>query len=690
MKKITLTIALLFTGLSLGFGQTIAWTFDSDGSPNTATAGNGTVTATYSAGGTVLVSGVFGTGGDPFVFAQSATTASVTITFSAAVDLVSIEAGELSTTKTWTATPSGGSNSVRTFSVGTSPGVKTLNWTGVTSFTLTTAGGSNFAIDDFVIPSPATAPTVSSSAASGITSTGATLNGNVTSDGSSTITERGFVYSLTSADATPTVAEAGGANVTKVVVAGTTGSFNQAITGLTASTGYSFAAYAINAIGTTESTIRTFTTSAPPDTTPPSITSVNAPSAGTYKIGDNLDFTVNYDESVTVVGTPTIALALIGPGLSTANASYHSGTGSSSLIFRYTVQANDQATTSLGVSSPIVLNGGTMRDAANNNANLTFTSPVTAGITVDGLVPTVSSVTVPANGAYGPTTVLNFTVNFSEAVNVLGGTPQIAITLTSGTVQATYQGGTGTTALSFSYTIQAGDQDLDGISVGALSANGATLRDAAGNNANLTLNSVGATTGVIVGQPSITVTTGATVFNDFSSTYSAASTAKTYTVQGESLIANLVVSVGSGFQVSSDGTNFSTTLNLAPINGIVAPTTITVRLADYSCESGNITSTINHSSTQATSRTIDVQGAVGSGATISTQLFFVRSSATSVQILWLNPTGNTNNFDLMRATGDICAPYEAISTNVPFNAPSFTDTVVDGTTYFYKVRFHVP
>ncbi len=120
----------------------------------------------------------------------------------------------------------------------------------------------NVFIDNVVysIPSSLSVPTVTTSASTSVLSNGATLNGDVTSDGGATITERGFVYALTSDDATPTVAESGGANVIKVIVSGTIGSFNQAISSLLASSNYSFSAYAINSEGTTEGTIQTFTT----------------------------------------------------------------------------------------------------------------------------------------------------------------------------------------------------------------------------------------------------------------------------------------------------------------------------------------------------------------------------------------------------------------------------------------------
>jgi hypothetical protein len=143
-----------------------------------------------------------------------------------------------------------------------------------------------------------TKPTVSSSAATAITATKATLNGNVSSDGGATITERGFVYALSSDDSTPTVAEVNGTTVVKVIVSGTTGAFNETITGLTVNGTYSFVAYAINSVGTTESSVATFTTvNTPPTFTSTAITSVDQGDTYTYTIttndvdGDNITLT---------------------------------------------------------------------------------------------------------------------------------------------------------------------------------------------------------------------------------------------------------------------------------------------------------------------------------------------------------------------------------------------------------------
>jgi hypothetical protein len=119
----------------------------------------------------------------------------------------------------------------------------------------------------------------------------------------------------------------------------------------------------------------------------------------------------------------------------------------------------------------------------------------------DNVAPTVNSVSAPAGGTYRVSQSLEFTVNFSEAITVdtAGGTPSLALSLnTGGTVNAAYASGSGAQNLVFRYYVAQGNKDLDGVTVGALATNGGTLRDAAGNNASLALNSVGSTTAVLV------------------------------------------------------------------------------------------------------------------------------------------------------------------------------------------------
>ena len=63
---------------------------------------------------------------------------------------------------------------------------------------------------------------------------------------------------------------------------------------------------------------------------------------GAYKAGQTIHVQVNFSEPVTVTGTPQLALNT-SPAES---AIYASGSGTSTLVFDYTVQAGDNVATS--------------------------------------------------------------------------------------------------------------------------------------------------------------------------------------------------------------------------------------------------------------------------------------------------------------------------------------------------------
>ncbi len=121
--------------------------------------------------------------------------------------------------------------------------------------------------------------------------------------------------------------------------------------------------------------------------------------------------------------------------------------------------------------------------------------------------PTVISVSATtANGTYKTGDEVVATVTFSEAV-IVTGTPQL--TLETGTTDRTvsYNSvGSGTSTLQFTYTVQAGDfsSDLDFTTTTALALNSGTIKDAAENNATLTLvtpgtaNSLGANKAIVI------------------------------------------------------------------------------------------------------------------------------------------------------------------------------------------------
>ncbi|RLL71701.1 hypothetical protein D8666_19730, partial [Ochrobactrum soli] len=137
-----------------------------------------------------------------------------------------------------------------------------------------------------------------------------------------------------------------------------------------------------------------------------------------------------------------------------------------------------------------------------------------AYFTISAAEPRVTSVAVPASGYYSVGSILNFSVNFDQAVFV-AGTPSLSVVIGSDTKPAAYAGGSGTNTLTFSYNVHPGDMDLNGIAIGALSTNGGAISNSSNDSAVLTLNNVGSTSGVLVNtaSPTVVLSTSSTQFD---------------------------------------------------------------------------------------------------------------------------------------------------------------------------------
>jgi len=220
------------------------------------------------------------------------------------------------------------------------------------------------------------------------------------------------------------------------------------------------------------------------DTTTPTEVSIVASGSGIsngtgdLNAGHVVTLTIQLSEAVTVAnGTPTLTLNDGG------TATYSGGSGTNTLTFSYTVAAG-QNTSALRVSA-VHLGTATVTDAAGNVANLS--GNLIGSLQIDTTTPTVSSVVASGSkitngtGDLDAGHVVTLTVKLSEAVTVANGTP--TLTLNDGGT-ATYTGGTGTNTLTFSYTVLAGQNTPD-LAVTAVNLGTATVKDAAGNAANL-------------------------------------------------------------------------------------------------------------------------------------------------------------------------------------------------------------
>ena len=236
----------------------------------------------------------------------------------------------------------------------------------------------------------------------------------------------------------------------------------------------------------------------------PVIKELKAPSIGIYKAGDSLDFIVRFSEKIFFVnGTPSLPLTI---GTKAKTALYVSGNGTDSLLFKYRIVNGDLDTDGIKTGN-LSLNNSTVKDLAGNIASLVISNLfIPKNILIDAIAPVISNTSVPASGNYKTGDTLNFMVGFSEKVWVRdeGKRPTISFQIGSLIKEAVYIIGAGSNTLLFSYKVQTEDLDTNGIKLNTLITDvNSEIKDSAGNNAVLTLNNIGNTSGIKINPPLI-------------------------------------------------------------------------------------------------------------------------------------------------------------------------------------------
>ena len=237
------------------------------------------------------------------------------------------------------------------------------------------------------------------------------------------------------------------------------------------------------------------------DTIAPTISSVavtSDPGNGIYGIDDSIEVTVTFSEDVTVTGTPQLELHI---GATPKTAGYDSVDGSA-VVFSYTVAEGDSDNDGFAISANrLTLNGGSIRDAADNDADLSHDAlSAQEGHQVDGIRPRVNAVNrvnllmsgfylshnkYSSDGAYTIGDIIYVFGTWSEEVRVTGN-PQLTLDFNGTPKTSTYVDGF---LGAFSeYTVAEGDSAPDGVAIlaNAISLNGGSIKDRAGNDAVLT------------------------------------------------------------------------------------------------------------------------------------------------------------------------------------------------------------
>lgn len=143
---------------------------------------------------------------------------------------------------------------------------------------------------------------------------------------------------------------------------------------------------------------------------PPSVVAATAPTAKTYVSGQSLEFTLTFSRPVTVgptSGATAVPYLDLTVGGSSRRATYVSGSGSATLLFRAAIGAGDYGAVSVAGTIGLPPNAF-IRDLAGNAATATYAPPDTTAVLVDALVP-VASISFDA-------ATLSATISFTRPV----------------------------------------------------------------------------------------------------------------------------------------------------------------------------------------------------------------------------------------------------------------------------------
>ncbi|NGM63615.1 fibronectin type III domain-containing protein, partial [Sphingobacterium sp. SGG-5] len=266
---------------------------------------------------------------------------------------------------------------------------------------------------------------------------------------------------------------------------------------------------------------------------------------------------------------------------------------------------------------------------------------------------------------------LTFTVNYAAAVTVdeTNGKPSLPLIIGTASRQAAYSDGSGTTALTFSYTVQSGDLDGDGIVLGTdIVLNGGDM-----GLASTVLKNIGNTTGILVdgiapAAPSVPDLSPASDSGSSNTDNLTSNTTPTVTGTAE-----------AGSTVTLYDTDGTTVLGTAVATG-----------GNWSITS----STLSEGTHSLTAKATDAAGNVGPASSALTLTIDVTAPAAPTELTAtfgnqqnvLNWTANGGDVASYKVYGGTSATPTTVLATVTAPATTYTHTgLTNGTTYYYRI-----
>ena len=255
------------------------------------------------------------------------------------------------------------------------------------------------------------------------------------------------------------------------------------ITGLTADTSYQVQVRANNGEVLSDwsdasDAVKTNAAAVAPTISAVAVTSTPVLETDTYGAGERIEVTVTFSEAVNATTDTDFVLSVGGDG---TRAPLVRGSGTATLVFGYTVVPGDEDDNGIWIGDQDRTLVGN-RDGDPQNGTITSVATSTAadlthaelgqqsGHKVDGsrsiVSVAVSSTPMLETDTYGAGETIRFTVTFNVAVDV-SGDPVLTFALGNQgqvrDVDAAHEGGGGSTALVFAYTVVSTDEDNNGI-----------------------------------------------------------------------------------------------------------------------------------------------------------------------------------------------------------------------------------
>ena len=255
------------------------------------------------------------------------------------------------------------------------------------------------------------------------------------------------------------------------------------ITGLTADTSYQVQVRANNGEVLSDwsdasDAVKTNAAAVAPTISAVAVTSTPVLETDTYGAGERIEVTVTFSEAVNATTDTDFVLSVGGDG---TRAPLVRGSGTATLVFGYTVVPGDEDDNGIWIGDQDRTLVGN-RDGDPQNGTITSVATSTAadlthaelgqqsGHKVDGsrsiVSVAVSSTPMLQTDTYGAGETIRFTVTFNVAVDV-SGDPVLTFALGNQgqvrDVDAAHEGGGGSTALVFAYTVVSTDEDNNGI-----------------------------------------------------------------------------------------------------------------------------------------------------------------------------------------------------------------------------------